>query len=58
MTIWQLMPEDVEAIVTQRKAGRSRKEVADDLGISVEMVACAERKWQSKPDLFRSWYAL
>jgi|GEM_PF-2202676 len=45
MTFWQLMPQDVEAIVTQLKAGRSRQEVAADLGISVEMVFCAERKW-------------
>lgn len=45
MTIWQLTPDDVEAVMTQLKAGRTPKEVADDLGISIEMVTCAVRKW-------------
>lgn len=47
MTIWQLTADDVEAVVTQLKAGRTPKEVAEDLGISVEMVICAVRKWPS-----------
>jgi hypothetical protein len=45
MTIWKLNNDDVEAIVTQLQAGRSLKQVADDLGISEEMAACAVRKW-------------
>lgn len=45
MTIWQLTHDDVEAVVTQLKAGRTAEEVAQDLGISVEMVVCAVRKW-------------
>lgn len=57
MTFWKLMPQDVEAIVTQLKAGRSRQEVAADLGISVEMVSCAERKWRQTPNYPTSWYA-
>ena len=55
MTIWKLMDADVEAVVNQLKAGRSPKEVADDLGISVEMVTCAMRKWSSKPSKFNPW---
>ncbi|MBP2017107.1 uncharacterized protein (DUF433 family) [Symbiobacterium terraclitae] len=57
MTFWQLMPADVEAIVTQLKAGRSKQEVAADLGISVEMVSCAERKWQMATNRQAPWYA-
>jgi len=45
MTIWQLNDADCEAIVTQLKNGRTPKQVAEDLGISVEMVTCAVRKW-------------
>lgn len=45
MTIWQLTEADVEAVVTQLNAGRKPNEVAEDLGISVEMVHCAVRKW-------------
>lgn len=45
MTIWQLTNHDIEAVMTQLKAGRSTEEVAQDLGISVEMVVCAVRKW-------------
>lgn len=44
-TIWQLSEYDVEAVVTQLKAGRTAEEVAVNLGISVEMVSCAVRKW-------------
>lgn len=55
MTFWQLMPEDVEAIATQVKAGRSREEVANDLGISVEMVTCALRKWSAMSKRFDPW---
>lgn len=58
MQIWQLMPEDVEAVVTQLKAGRSRKEVAADLGMSEEMVTCALRKWQNSPARFNPWFDL
>lgn len=47
MSIWQLNADDVEAIMTQLKAGRSAQEVADDLDISIEMVTCAVRKWPS-----------
>jgi len=52
------MPEDVEAVVTQLKAGRSRKEVAADLGMSEEMVTCALRKWQNSPARFNPWFDL
>lgn len=45
MTILQLTADDVEAVMTQLQAGRTAKEVAEDLGISVEMVTCAVRKW-------------
>ncbi len=45
MTIWQLTADDCEAIVTQLSTGRTPKQVAEDLGISVEMVTCAVRKW-------------
>jgi uncharacterized protein (DUF433 family) len=45
MSIWQLTEDDIEAIVNQLNAGRSKQEVAEDLGISVEMVVCAIRKW-------------
>ncbi len=45
MTIWQLTDDDVEAVVSQLKAGRKLEEVASDLGISVEMAVCAMRKW-------------
>jgi len=45
MTIWQLTKDDVEAVVTQLHQGKSLAQVADDLGISVEMAACAVRKW-------------
>ena len=55
MTIWKLMPEDIEAVVTQLKAGRTRDEVAHDLGISVEMVTCAVRKWSAMPKRFDPW---
>lgn len=47
MTIWQLTREDMEAVVTQLRKGKSLQQVADDLGISVEMAACAVRKWPS-----------
>lgn len=50
MSIYQLTDADVEAVVNQLKAGRSMKQVADELGISVEMVLCATRKW---PELYR-----
>ncbi len=43
MTIWQLTEADVEAVVSQLQAGRTKEEVARDLGISVEMVTCAMR---------------
>lgn len=56
MTILQLTAEDVEAVVTQLKAGRTPKEVAQDLGISVEMVTCAVRKWPTtRRDLSFLW---
>ena len=44
MSIWQLSEYDVEAVVSQLKAGKTLKQVAEDLGISVEMAACAVRK--------------
>ncbi|MGE5673389.1 MAG: hypothetical protein ACM3XM_05830 [Mycobacterium leprae] len=47
MAIWQLTDEDVEAVVSQLQAGKSKSEVAENLGISVEMVTCAVRKWPS-----------
>jgi uncharacterized protein (DUF433 family) len=45
MRINKLSPADVEAIVTRLTKGHSILEVAGDLGISVEMVLCAKRKW-------------
>lgn len=50
MTIWQLTHDDVEAVVTQLRAGKSLKQVADDLQISVEVAVCAVRLW---PKLIR-----
>jgi DNA-binding NarL/FixJ family response regulator len=47
MTIWKLTTDDVEAVMTQLRKGKSLKQVADDLGISEEMAACAVRQWPS-----------
>ncbi|MFZ5814706.1 MAG: hypothetical protein ACOY93_05335 [Bacillota bacterium] len=58
MTIWQLTAEDVEAVVTQLKSGRTPREVAEDLGISVEMVTCAVRKWPTVQRQFNPWAML
>lgn len=51
MSIVQLTKDDCEAVVTQLKTGKTIKEVATDLQISVEMATCAVRKW---PELSRS----
>jgi len=51
MSIVQLTKDDCEAVVTQLKNGKTIKEVAADLQISVEMAACAVRKW---PELSKS----
>lgn len=48
MSIWQLSDYDVEAVVNQLKSGKTMKQVAEDLEISVEMVACAVRKAASQ----------
>jgi uncharacterized protein (DUF433 family) len=45
MSIWELKYEDCEAVVNQLRAGHSREEIATDLGITVNMVVCALRKW-------------
>lgn len=45
MTILKLTVDDMEAVVNQLEAGRTPEQVATDLGISVEMVTCAVRKW-------------
>lgn len=45
MTVWQLTDYDVEAVATQMKQGKSFEEIARNLEMSVEMVACAARKW-------------
>lgn len=58
MTIWQLTSDDIEAVVTQLQAGRSPKEVADDLQISVEMVTCAVRKWPTVRRRQNAWAVL
>lgn len=50
MSIWQLTDADVEAVETKMKQGKSFAEIAEELDISVEMVACAARK---VPDLHR-----
>ncbi|HEY3367578.1 MAG TPA: hypothetical protein VGK74_21175 [Symbiobacteriaceae bacterium] len=47
MTIWQLTDDDVEAVATQANSGRTLQQIAGDLQISVEMAACAMRKWPS-----------
>lgn len=47
MRINKLTPADVEAIVTRLRKGHSILEVAGELGISVEMVLCAKRRWPS-----------
>ena len=45
MAIWQLTPDDIEAVVTQLRTGKRLEEVAADLGMSVEQAACAVRLW-------------
>lgn len=55
MTIWQLTAEDVEAVMALLKTGRTPKEVAEDLGISVEMVTCAVRKWPALQRTISPW---
>lgn len=45
MSIWELKYEDCEAVVNQLRAGHSKEEIAADLGITVNMVVCALRKW-------------
>jgi hypothetical protein len=45
MTIWQLMNDDVEAVVTRIRSGMTTKQVAEAFDISEEMVICAIRKW-------------
>jgi uncharacterized protein (DUF433 family) len=45
LSIWQLTRDDVEAVVSLLKRGKTMEQVAADLQISVEMVACAVRKW-------------
>lgn len=57
MMIVKLTRDDVEAVVTQLESGRTQKEVADDLGISVEMVTCAVRQWPSVRRAMRPWNA-
>lgn len=47
MAIWQLTDDDVEAVASQVESGRTLQQVATDLQISVEMAACAMRKWPS-----------
>lgn len=51
MSIVQLTRDDCEAVVTQLRNGKTLKEVAADLQISVEMATCAVRKW---PELSNS----
>lgn len=57
MAIWELTADDVEAVVTQMKQGRSIKEIAVDLDISEEMALCAVRKWPSLQKR-RKWFEL
>lgn len=58
MTILQLTTEDIEAVMTQLNSGRTSKEVAEDLGISVEMVTCAVRKWPTIRRSMLPWGSL
>ena len=58
MTILQLTPDDVEAIHYLILSGKSPVEVAIDLGISPEMVICAERKWAHLPAFDYAGFAI
>jgi hypothetical protein len=58
MTILQLTPDDVEGIHYQILSGKSRIDVANDLGISVEMVVCAERQWANSPQTTYSRFVI
>lgn len=45
MSPWQLSDDDIVLIIGMLNAGKSAEEVANSLHISLQMVACAVRKW-------------